>query len=196
MYSQLYKGYSIIFSAIIILLANYLLPAQDLVFEDTTFSTNGTYTGNSITAGPGVIIESAGDVIFHSNTLAIKPEFSIVSGGRLQILTGSVPVGISEKDILIPENYNMSQNYPNPFNPVTTIKYRLPEVSNVELSIFNALGQKLATLVSTLQEPGEYNLLWDASGFSSGIYYYRINVTAINGDHLRFSETRKLVLLK
>ncbi len=94
----------------------------------------------------------------------------------------------------LPESFELSQNYPNPFNPTTTIKYFLPEVANVELTIVNIMGQTVRTLVSTLQAPGEHAVTWDGrdqSGVpvSSGIYLYRMNA----GD---FTQTRKMVLMK
>jgi len=82
------------------------------------------------------------------------------------------------------------QNYPNPFNPTTTITYQLPVVSNVELNIYNLLGQKVATLVSEKQSIGNYKVEWDASSFTSGIYFYRLKTDK------GFIQSRKLILLK
>ncbi len=90
----------------------------------------------------------------------------------------------------VPARFVLRQNYPNPFNPKTAISYQLPAFSEVELSIFNILGQKVKTLVSKKQPAGNYKVEWDAAGFSSGIYFYVISTD--NG----FMQTRKLVLLK
>jgi len=87
-------------------------------------------------------------------------------------------------------NFNLKQNYPNPFNPVTTIEYQIPQISNIELSIYNILGQKVATLVNTKQPAGNYEVEWDASGFASGVYFYRIFSES------GYSHSRKLLLLK
>ena len=89
-----------------------------------------------------------------------------------------------------PQNFSLSQNYPNPFNPGTTIKYQLPVSSNVELSIYNILGQKIATLVKSRQEAGRYTTTWDASGYPSGVYIYQI-VTEKS-----YKKSRRLILLK
>jgi len=86
--------------------------------------------------------------------------------------------------------YILQQNYPNPFNPVTVISWQLAVSSYVELSIYNLLGQKVATLLSEKQSAGNHSVQWDASGFSSGVYLYRIATD--NG----FSSTKKLLLLK
>jgi len=88
------------------------------------------------------------------------------------------------------QSFHLEQNYPNPFNPKTFISYRLPLNSMVELSVYDMLGKKVATLVSKKQAAGDHKVQWDASGFASGIYFYRL-VTDKG-----FVKTRKLVLLK
>ena len=75
------------------------------------------------------------------------------------------------------------------WNPTTNIEYQLAQTSLVDLSIYNMLGQKVATLVNINQPAGTYNVQWDALGFASGIYYYRFEAA-------NFVKTRKLVLLK
>lgn len=89
----------------------------------------------------------------------------------------------------IPTHYNLGQNYPNPFNPSTTIRFDLPKTSYVTLKIFNLLGQEVATVVSEELKPGTYEVTWNASGLSSGVYFYRLTA----GGYL---ENKKLVLLK
>jgi glucose/arabinose dehydrogenase len=87
-------------------------------------------------------------------------------------------------------SFYLSQNYPNPFNPLTSIEYNLPQSSNVNLSIYNIHGQKVATLVSELQVAGQYNFNWDASDFASGIYIYQLRTDK------GFFASKKLILLK
>jgi len=74
----------------------------------------------------------------------------------------------------VPSQFLLSQNYPNPFNPSTTIRYALSQRVHVTLSVFNTLGQKIATLVDELQAPGEHSVRFDGSGLGSGVYYYRL----------------------
>jgi hypothetical protein len=81
-------------------------------------------------------------------------------------------------------------NYPNPFNPETIISYQLSMNSDVELSVYNTLGQKLATLVKDSQQAGHYTVSFNASQLSSGVYYYRMK---INGN---FVQTKKMTFLK
>ena len=99
-------------------------------------------------------------------------------------------VGIKDQEGPIFKNFALSQNYPNPFNPVTIITYELPINSHVELSIYNLLGQKVATLVNERQQSGNHTVNWDATGFPSGVYYYQFRTD------LGFVQTRKLVLQK
>ena len=73
-----------------------------------------------------------------------------------------------------PKAYRLSQNYPNPFNPRTVISWQLAVSSDVDLSVYNLLGQKIATLVSGKQRAGFYKVEWDASDFAIGVYYYRL----------------------
>ena len=88
------------------------------------------------------------------------------------------------------KKYILHQNYPNPFNPTTEISYQLPAISKVELSIYNLLGQKVATLVNKRQPAGIFKVEWDASIFASGLYFYRLETD--NG----FVQSRKLILLR
>ena len=66
-------------------------------------------------------------------------------------------------------------NYPNPFNAATMLRYSVPRASEVELSVFDVLGRRVAVLTSGVQSVGEHELLWDASRFSSGIYFARLS---------------------
>jgi predicted GH43/DUF377 family glycosyl hydrolase len=90
----------------------------------------------------------------------------------------------------LPEDILLFQNYPNPFNPVTMIDYQLPMTSDVELSIYNILGQKVASLVNERQQAGQHQVEWDARGFASGVYYYKLSTS--NG----FVKTKKCILFR
>ena len=83
----------------------------------------------------------------------------------------------------------MEQNFPNPFNPVTTIKYALPVSGNINLSIYNSLGEKVETLTNQFLEAGYHKIEWRANNYSSGVYYYRI-------ESENFSDVKKMLLLK
>ena len=94
-----------------------------------------------------------------------------------------------------PEVFGLANNYPNPFNPATTIKYALPQAADVELTVYNVVGQPVRTLVAEHQSAGRYVVEWDATNdsghsLSSGMYFYRL---AAGGE---FRETKKMLLLK
>ena len=89
----------------------------------------------------------------------------------------------------LPTNFELSQNYPNPFNPSTTIKFSVSRESNVNLSIYNALGEMVSTLVNEQLKTGYHQYEFNASDLASGVYIYRI----IADD---FVETKKMVLLR
>jgi hypothetical protein len=109
---------------------------------------------------------------------------------------GYTPVSV-ENEGTIPTEYTLSQNYPNPFNPSTTIKFSVPQESNVKLSIYNLLGQEVNVLINNqIQQPGTYNVTFDARDLTSGIYFYRLTASPIEKGTNSFVEVKKMILLK
>lgn len=106
-------------------------------------------------------------------------------------------VGIKEENT-IPQNFSLAQNYPNPFNPSTTIKYSIPSVENVsvQLVVYNILGKEVRTIVNKTQQAGNYEVQFDGSNLSSGVYFYQLQVLPKNGKVGGFVESRKMILLK
>ncbi len=95
---------------------------------------------------------------------------------------------------LVPDGYTLAQNYPNPFNPRTMIEFSLSRTSDVELDIYNVLGQRITTLLDGPMTPGDYQMPWDGQdsfgrAVASGLYFYRLRA----GD---FAASRKMILLK
>jgi hypothetical protein len=91
---------------------------------------------------------------------------------------------------LLPTVYALEQNYPNPFNPSTVIEFSLPEdVGNVKLSIYNALGEKVAELVNTALQAGKYSYQWNAKNVATGMYIYELRTD-------KFVSVKKMLLLK
>ncbi|MEJ2544618.1 MAG: CotH kinase family protein [Calditrichaceae bacterium] len=104
----------------------------------------------------------------------------------------------NDETYYLPDKFTLSQNYPNPFNPTTTISYSVRAyhdmpLQHVELSVYNVLGQKISTLVSEKQRAGYYKMKWDASQFSSGIYFYRLIIDSGNEQIIK---TKKMMLLR
>ena len=92
-------------------------------------------------------------------------------------------------EIITPTEFELSQNYPNPFNPSTTIKFSIPEGSQVSLKIYNSLGQEIKTLVNRFMEIGVHTVNFNAVDFNSGMYFYRL-------DAGEFAKVRKMTLIK
>ena len=132
---------------------------------------NSSLISIDTTNGAGSTIGATG--LQGINGLAISPEV----------------VGIEPISSVIPDKYELYQNYPNPFNPNTNIKFDLPKGSNVKLTVYNSLGQKVAELFNGELSAGTYRYSWGASNFASGIYFYRLETD-------EFVQTKKLVLLK
>ena len=92
-----------------------------------------------------------------------------------------------------PEEFVLYQNYPNPFNPTTTIDFALPEVANVALFIYNMPGEKVAELVNSSLQPGNYSYQWDGEKAASGLYFYELKTESVSGG---FISIKKMMLLK
>jgi hypothetical protein len=118
-------------------------------------------------------------------------EFVATITGFSEFILGSTGAltDVVEAGDVKPAAFRLEQNYPNPFNPSTTVRYGLPRKSNVQLAVFNTLGQQVATLVEGEQEAGYHEIKFGASGLASGVYFYRLKT----GD---FVQTRKLLLLR
>lgn len=99
------------------------------------------------------------------------------------------PIGIQNISSEIPNGYSLSQNYPNPFNPTTNIRFALPKAGLVKLAVYDILGREVETLVSENLNAGTYKVNWEASKYSSGVYFYKL--AAAN-----FTETKKMILIK
>ena len=104
-------------------------------------------------------------------------------------------VGIVNISSSIPERFELAQNYPNPFNPVTRIRYSITESAVVNITVYDILGNKVSEIVSSAQNSGTYEAGFDASGFASGVYLYRINAVSNEGNKL-FSDTKRMILIK
>jgi photosystem II stability/assembly factor-like uncharacterized protein len=99
----------------------------------------------------------------------------------------------------IPETFSLKQNYPNPFNPNTTIEFSLPVASDVELSVFNVLGQQVTTLINGQRPAGNHSATWNAfdshgARVSSGIYFYVLKAKGVDSEENL--QIKKMVLLK
>jgi spore germination protein YaaH len=114
-------------------------------------------------------------------------------GGKAEIWNGIrstfAMTGVETAARANPDRFQLLQNYPNPFNPTTNIELRVASRGLVNLKIFNALGQDVATILYDLKEPGSYTIRWDARGVPSGVYFCRLAAGGV-------VETRSMILLR
>ncbi len=156
------------------------------------FTITGVPTGSislvanreGFTTGQGTVNVGPTDYVLSAGNIRLDPTTVLSVGGP-----GAVPF-----------TYALDQNYPNPFNPSTKISFSVATVSNVRLTVFNVLGQEVATLVSGVLPAGRYDATWqgkDNAGHtvSSGVYFYRFEASSVAGGNT-FADTRKMVLLK
>ena len=140
-----------------------------------------------------------------SNSLVIEYSHNSGPSGMFFRWSGNDPINVvpsnnlsPDTDILnvpseilenIPYAFSLSQNYPNPFNPSTKIEFNIPETGLTKLTIFNTLGQTVQVLVDEIRNAGTHSVTFDASSFSSGVYFYRLE---FDGKSI----TNKMILLK
>lgn len=148
----------------------------------------------------------ASDILLDANTShTIIPEWTDLTNSQLFVLVdngndGTIDdtlflvnqitgIGDEQGSLLSPYNYNLEQNYPNPFNPVTKIKYSIAQNNLVSIKIYDILGREVETLVNEEKHAGFYEVEFNASEISSGIYFYKLTSGS-------FSKTKKMILLK
>lgn len=127
---------------------------------------------------------------------AIDNDGSVAIVGWDKIFEEIFPVTGAEDESLTPENFELFQNYPNPFNPSTKIKFSIPigTLNSVSLKVYDVLGNEVATLVNKELPAGNYELEFDASDLTSGIYFYKLKVGSPEGQ--AFIQTYKMLLLR
>jgi hypothetical protein len=163
---------------------------------------------NFYTAGNGGVFKSTNDgtsfanfnLTYSSNQIMCFQNKIIVaasgtSNGGVYIYSDSLVV-VKQISNAVPEKFELSQNYPNPFNPKSNIKFSIPKTPissiaglEVSLAVYDILGREIEVLVNQNLNPGSYEVYWDASKYSSGVYFYKL----VCGS---FSKTKKMILLK
>ena len=181
------------------------VPTSSVIVDP--LSPNHIYLGNDI----GVYVSTNGGTNWSEfqngmTDAAIIMDLSISPNNR-KLRAATHGKGVFEKDLLSPtvgistnikiiEDYKLGQNFPNPFNPVTHINYQLPRRSYVSISVFDVSGREVKTLLKESQTPGSYVISFDASEFSSGIYFYRMSIYSDKLKTEKFVDTKKMILIK
>ncbi|MFZ1280312.1 MAG: T9SS type A sorting domain-containing protein [Ignavibacteriaceae bacterium] len=132
-----------------------------------------------------------GGVIFTTQFIG-SGQFTIPNPDALQqakLLVNYTNATDVEEDNLVADNFSLSQNYPNPFNPATSIQYSIAKNEFVSLKVYDVLGREVTTLINEEVSAGNYNVSFNASGLTSGIYFYTLSAGKI-------SQTKSMILLK
>lgn len=154
------------------------------IFDDNTSTSYiGGFKLNK--QNEGVFIFIAGRPYRYDNTASATDYNYMIDN----YMTSTITNIQNNHNSVIVSDFDLEQNYPNPFNPVTTIRWSIPVQSHVTIKVFNLLGKEISVLVNETQQPGSYEVKFDASKLTSGIYFYRLQAGS-------FIETKKLVLLK
>ncbi|MBD3288928.1 T9SS type A sorting domain-containing protein [candidate division KSB1 bacterium] len=160
------------------------------ILRDTRGVYNKYFLSGGISPYPRDFIIDRDGIIQYTNTEYDVNTMKIIVEGLIDF----VSVDDDSKTNGLPSEFRLEQNYPNPFNPSTVISYSIPTESIVSLEIYNLLGQKVRTLVSTKQKAGSYRITWNGSNeegnaLTSGLYIYRFKAGA-------FIRSKKMFLLK
>lgn len=169
---------------LIIVLTSYILMQSNLYAQlnipSSVISSGGSFISGGNYQVNGTLGQSFVGNISSSNNINLIGFWYTVEG---------FVTDIQEEQNLLPTEYFLTQNYPNPFNPATKIQYGVKERNNIKIAIFNTIGEELRILINELKEPGTYEITFDASSLSSGIYFYRLQAG-------NFVETKKMILMR
>jgi len=143
-----------------------------------TYKLSDMITGNDA----GVLFVNVGGSIYSTPNISLGAYSSAIL--KAEILTG-----INQNNPNVLESFNLYQNFPNPFNPATTINYSIAKEGYVTLTVYDALGSKVATIVNEHKPSGNYSVQFNAGNLPSGIYMYKLE----SGN---YSDAKKFILLK
>jgi len=166
---------------------------NDLAIQITVSGTTGKVAGE--------LVDGAGTVVAFNNGTSTNPftltapgpgNYTVNAGHASPLRWDSVSVNFTVTDVgdnSNPNEFNLFDNYPNPFNPSTIIRYSIPELSFTSIKIYDALGKEVSSLVNESKSAGIYEVEFNASNLSSGIYYYTLQAGS-------FTQTKKMILTK
>ncbi len=127
-------------------------------------------------------------------TITVRNQHNQTDAQTFYIRVNSI-LAINPLNQPIPITYSLKQNYPNPFNPSTSIAFSIPIESKVSLIIYDIIGKEVTKITSGIKNAGNYSIIFNAKGLSSGIYFYTLQANSLDGK-VNFRETKKLVLIK
>ena len=146
---------------------------------------NGRYNFSSLSTGSYEIIATKLGYSTSTQTIQLNSPLR----DSINFILNQVLVGVNSISNIIPKKFSLYQNYPNPFNPVTNIRFDIPKSSFVTIKIYNVLGKESALLLNENKSAGSYEIDFDASTLTTGVYFYRIETQ-------EFTQIKKMILLK
>ncbi len=183
---------------------NDVVPSSVYISQDNSVLVSGLCPMQSTSSQFVQKFTSAGDSVWNFNLQGVNywsigKYPSIDNTGNVYLVSErqsgvmitkyGIPIGIQNINSEIPGKFSLSQNYPNPFNPATNIKLQIPESGLVRLVVFDVTGREVAELVNETLNAGEYKVDFNASGLTSGVYFYRLQTKS-------FTEVKKMTLIK
>ena len=165
------------------LIADVLAGSQAIEVSSTT----GFHVGDNIKINPGGVNEEDNVITGFGSMLLQNPlQFDHFIG---EVVLNLNPTAVEQTNSDIPSGYALLNNYPNPFNPSTTISFSIPNEEFVSLKVFNSLGEEVVELINETKPAGNYSISFNASGLTSGIYFYQIKAG-------NFTNSKKMILMK
>jgi hypothetical protein len=170
------------------------LPVTD-VYAFCSSDTNifaGTARGLFLSKNKGTSWTSTGLTDTNVHALAVKGAYLFAgtfNGKVWKRPLSELITSVEDPPIELPNHFSLEQNYPNPFNPSTNISFFVGMYGHTSLRVYDILGREVANLVNETKPAGSYQVEWNATGFPSGVYFYRLNAGS-------YSDTKKLLLLK
>ena len=168
---------------------DFSAPVLSLLSDDDGQSASLTLTHAELDAAIASLNKGWGETYTGRWTVTAQVGETTVFASEPRALSIRRIVNTSVEEREVPLAFALEQNYPNPFNPSTSIRFSLPETANVTLSVYTITGQLVATLVNEVRPAGVYDVAFDASSLSSGVYIYRIHAGG-------FTDTQKMTLIK
>ena len=180
------------------------VPQTLAVTHNSSIPANATSFGVVAPVGSFIALSVNGNILGTATSTGSKQSIPIsgtmTTGQVMKVVVtkqnyfryeGNVTVGVTGivNNADVPKRYSLSQNYPNPFNPITKINYALPKDGFVKIKIYDVLSREIATLVSEVKQAGYYSVDFDATNYTSGVYFYKLESGS-------FSEIRKMMLIK
>ncbi len=164
----------------------------DLILNDTTY----LVIGNSVSSPTNAFLWNVQDTLSGSGfkiKITSKNDTNLISVSENTFIINKI-TGVRIKNSTVRE-FKLYQNYPNPFNPETNIKFSVAKASNIQIIVYNSIGQYVTTVIKKEKDLGNYSIKFDGSSFASGVYFYSFIAKPLDGSPL-YRDVGKMILIK